>query len=166
MKLILIAALARNRVIGKDNALLWHLPQDMQHFKAQTLGHPVIMGRKTWDSLPERFRPLPGRRNIVLTRSPQWHAPGAEVAHSLPAALSLLGDAPQAFVIGGADIYAAALPSADELRLTEIAQDFEGDAYFPAWDASQFVETQRTPHHAGEPNHFDFAFVTYHRKKD
>ena len=115
LRLNLIYAQAANRVIGRNNQLPWHLPEDLAHFKRTTLGQPVIMGRKTWDSLPERFRPLPGRHNIVVTRQPQWQAPGATVAHQLGTALSAAGDVPRLFVIGGAELYAAALPLADEL---------------------------------------------------
>ncbi|MBC7995018.1 MAG: dihydrofolate reductase [Rhizobacter sp.] len=163
--LSLIAAVARNGVIGKNNTLLWRLPEDMQFLKRTTMGCPVIMGRKTWDSLPARFRPLPGRSNIVVTRSPDWQADGALATTSLQAALSQLANAPKAFVIGGAELYALALPLADELVLTEIDRDYEGDVHFPAWDREQFTEVSRETHHAGEPNHFDYAFVTYRRKR-
>lgn len=163
--LSLIAAVARNGVIGKDNTLLWRLPEDLQFLKRTTLGYPVIMGRKTWDSLPARVRPLPGRSNIVVTRNPDWQAEGALATTSLQAALSQLGDAPKAFVIGGAELYALALPLADELVLTEIDRDYEGHVHFPAWDRQQFTEVSRETHHAGEPNHFDYAFVTYRRKR-
>jgi dihydrofolate reductase len=161
--LSLIAAVARNGVIGKDNTLLWRLPEDLQFLKRTTLGFPVIMGRKTWDSLPARFRPLPGRENIVVTRNTQWQAEGAVVVHSLQAALAHVGNAPKAFVIGGAELYAAALPLASEMVLTEIDRDFDGDVHFPKWDRQQFREISREPHHAGEPNNFDYAFVTYRR---
>jgi dihydrofolate reductase len=170
MKVTLIAAVARNGVIGHANALLWKLPQDMAFFKRVTLGNPVIMGRKTWESIPPRFRPLQGRTNIVVTRQPGWHADGALVAHgfeqALEMALESVADNPQgvrAFVIGGAELYALALPHADELVLTEIDRDFEGDARFPEWSRKHFVETGRERQHADAPNDFDFAFVTYRR---
>ena len=170
MKVALIAAVARNGVIGNDNALLWKLPEDMAFFKRTTMGNPVIMGRKTWDSIPARFRPLPGRANIVLTRQKGWQADGALVAHdfeqALEMALESVASNPhglRAFVIGGAELYALALPHADELVLTEIDRDFEGDARFPAWEPNHFVETGRDRHHAGPPNDFDFAFVSYRR---
>jgi dihydrofolate reductase len=163
--LALIAAVARNGVIGKDNKLPWpHLPEDMRFFRQTTLGCPVIMGRKSWDSLPPRFRPLPGRINIVVTRNADWQSEGAIAVPSLQAALARLGDAPKAFVIGGAELYAAALPLADELILTEIDRDYEGDVHFPAWRREEFREVSRETHHSGEPNHFDYAFVTYQRK--
>ena len=131
MKVGIIYARARNGVIGKDNAIPWHLPEDLAHFKQTTLGAPVIMGRKTWDSLPPRFRPLPGRRNIVITRQPGWQAAGAERAATLEEALALCGDVPAAWVIGGAQIYQLALPLASTAVVTEIDADFEGDAYAP-----------------------------------
>ncbi len=161
-RITLVAAVARNGVIGKDNRLLWHLPEDMKHFRQLTMGAPVIMGRKTWDSLPERFRPLPGRRNIVLSRQPGWQAAGAEVAQSLEAALAAAADAPQVFVIGGGQAYAEAIAIADELVLTEIDHDFAGDAYFPPLRAS-FIETSRKTQLSAPPNTFEFSFVTYRR---
>ena len=124
----LIAAVDRQGGIGKNNQLLVRLPEDLRHFKRTTLGCPLIMGRKTWDSIG---RPLPGRRSIVLTRDPAWHAAGAEPAASLDAALALAGDAPKVFVMGGAEIYAQALPFAHELVLTEIDATFEADIFFP-----------------------------------
>ena len=162
--LSMIAAVARNGVIGYANTLLWRLPEDQRHFKRSTLGHPVIMGRKTWDSLPAAYRPLPGRRNIVVTRNAQWQAIGAEVAPSLETALERTADADKAFIIGGGELYAQGLAHADELLLTEIDRDFDGDVVFPKWDRDAFTELQREPHHAGPPNDFDYAFVTYRRK--
>lgn len=159
--LSLIAAVARNGAIGKDNALLWRLSEDLQFFKRTTMGRPVIMGRKTYDSIG---RPLPGRRNIVITRNPQWSAPGIESAPSLQAALALLDNTvDKAFVIGGAQIYAEALPLVQEIVLTEIDRDFEADAFFPPWDKTTFTEVAREAHHAPAPNDFDYAFVTYRR---
>jgi dihydrofolate reductase len=163
--LALIAALARNGVIGHGNRLLWHIPEDMRHFRQVTNGHPVIMGRRTWDSLPERFRPLPGRRNIVVSRDPRWSAPGAEAAASLEAALTPVRGSERVFVIGGAELYAAALPHADELLLTEIERDFDGDTCFPAFDRTLFHAVGRERHHAAPPNDFDFSFVTYRRSR-
>ncbi|MFY9512512.1 MAG: dihydrofolate reductase [Rubrivivax sp.] len=160
--LALIAAVARNGVIGHDNRLLWKLPEDMAHFRATTTGHPVIMGRKTWDSLPAKFRPLPGRRNIVVTRNAAWQAEGAEAVHTPQAALQRVPTG-RVFVIGGADLYAAALPLADELWLTELDADFDGDTQFPAWDRSAFVEVERRTQRAAPPNHFDLHFVRYVR---
>lgn len=159
----LIAAVSRNGVIGRGNALPWHLPEDLAHFKRTTLGAAVVMGRRTWESLPPRFRPLPGRRNVVLTRDAAWQAPGAERAGSLDEALTLLADQRKVFVIGGATLYAHALPRVDEVVLTEIDADFDGDAHFPPWDRSAFVEVTRESLPAEGERRFGLAFVTYHR---
>jgi dihydrofolate reductase len=162
--LALIAAVARNGVIGRADTLPWHLPEDLRHFRETTLGHAVIMGRRTWESLPPKVRPLPGRRNLVLTRQPGWQAAGAEAVPTLAAALALLQGQPRAFVIGGAGVYAAALPLADELVLTEIHRDFEGDVHFPPFDRAAFVEAERLPQQAVAPNGLAFDFVTYRRR--
>lgn len=132
----IIVAMGRTRAIGKDNALLWRIPDDLKRFKALTLGHPVIMGRKTWESLPERFRPLPGRTNIVVTRQDGYDAAGAVVAHSLEEARAAARAAgsDEIFIIGGAQLYAEALPTADRLYLTRVEDDTEGDAYFAAYE--------------------------------
>ena len=158
-RLTLIAAVARNGVIGNDNALPWRLPEDLKHFKELTLGHPIIMGRKTWASLG---RPLPGRRNIVISRDPDFKAPGGIVVASLAAALAASADASEAFVIGGAEIYALALPEAQCLRLTEIDRDFPGDTHFPGFDPAAWRETERKSHRAADG--LDYAFVTYQRQ--
>ena len=161
--LSLIAAVAANGAIGRDNDLLWHDSRDQKHFRATTLGCPVIMGRRTWDSLPERFRPLPGRRNIVITRNTTWQAPGAEVAHSLDEALALVAEAPKAFVMGGGELYTLALPLADELELTEVDATFEADTFFPAWPRTEFETVRREAHPPGPAGEPGFAFVTYRR---
>ncbi len=158
--LTLIAAVARNRVIGRGNELVWRSPEDMARFKATTQGHAVIMGRKTWESLPPRFRPLPGRRNIVVTRQAAYAAPGAEVAGSLPAALALAGGG-DAFVMGGGELYAQALPLADRLLLTEVDLAPEGDTRFPEVAAAEWRETSRERHVDAAGVAFDF--VTYQR---
>ena len=159
-RLNLIYARAANGVIGKDNALPWHLPEDMAHFKRTTLGCPVIMGRKTWESLPPRFRPLPGRLNIVVTRQPNWRAEGALAAHSLQEACALCSTASNAWVIGGAEVYAQALALAlvDTAVVTEINADFEGDAFAPKF-GSQWTEIARDPHTSAAG--LGFSFVTY-----
>ena len=141
--LSMIAAVARNRVIGKDNRLLWHLPEDMKHFREVTRGKPVSMGRKTWESLPEAFRPLPGRHNIVLSRAPDYTPPGAAVAGSLDEALRLAGPVKEVFIIGGEALYRQALPQAQRLYFTEIDQEFEGDAFFPEFKREEWVEVSR-----------------------
>ena len=157
-RIYLIAAVAKNGVIGARGKLPWHLPEDLRHFKKLTLGHPVIMGRRTWESLG---RPLPGRDNIVVTRTTGYEAPGASVAASLAAAIALCSGEPVAFVIGGAEIYAAALALADGLVLTEIQQDFEGDTHFPQWDRSAWRVSQKETHAAADGVRFDF--VLYER---
>lgn len=156
----LIYARAANGVIGVNNALPWHLPEDLAHFKRQTLGAPVVMGRKSWDSLPPRFRPLPGRTNIVVTRQADWQAEGAQRVGSLAEAFSLAGDVPELWVIGGAQIYAEAEPLAQRAVVTEIAQDFEGDAFAPTLGPA-WRETAREAHVSA--NGLPFAFVTYER---
>jgi len=163
LKLSLIAVVARNGVIGRGNELVCRLPEDQQHFRRVTMGCPVVMGRKTWESLPPRFRPLPGRRNIVVTRNPQWQAAGAEAAPSLAAALARVEAVPTVFVIGGGQLYREAIALADELVLTEIERDFDGDTIFPTWDRALFREVARERHHSGPPNDFDYAFATYRR---
>jgi len=164
VRISLLAAVASDGVIGLGGAIPWRIPEDMARFRERTTGHAVVMGRKTWDSLPERFRPLPGRRNVVVTRNPGWSAEGAERAGSLEDALHLVEGVPQVFVIGGAELFAAALPLADELLLTEIDADVEGDTFFPPWDRTTFAETSREKHvsETGTP----FAFVTYERRDD
>lgn len=157
-KLSIVVAMARNGAIGKGNGLLWKLPRDLQHFKQTTSGAPIIMGRKTWDSIG---RPLPGRRNIVVTRQQGWTAPGAEPADSLSSALAMAAEAATVFVIGGAQIYAEALPVVDEIVATEIDADFEADTFFPAWDRARFVESQRSD--PVEENGLTYRFVTYQR---
>jgi dihydrofolate reductase len=159
--MILIAAVAKNGVIGKDNALPWHLPEDLKHFKQLTTGQAVIMGRKTWESLPERFRPLPGRDNIVVTRNVGFNAPGATVAHTLKAAMQNVGAGKTAYIIGGAELYTHALPLAQRLELTEIDADINGDARFPAFDRSAWREVGRENGISAEG--LRYAFVTYER---
>ncbi|MCX8018126.1 MAG: dihydrofolate reductase [Rhodocyclaceae bacterium] len=159
--IVIIAAVARNGVIGKGNALPWHLPEDLQHFKALTSGHTVIMGRKTWESLPARFRPLPGRTNVVVTRNPAFVAPGATVVASLDEAVKV-GAGQTAYVIGGAELYAHALPRADRLELTEIDAEFEGDAHFPPFDRRQWREVKREA--ATSASGLAYAFVSYARR--
>jgi len=157
--LTLVVAYARNRVIGRDNALPWKLPGDLAHFKRTTLGHPIVMGRKTWESLG---RPLPGRRNIVISRDAAYAATGAEVVSSLPAALAACADVAQVCVIGGAQIYAAALPLADRIVATEVQADVQGDAWFPELPADEWREVARQ----GQPgeNGYEYDFVEYARQ--
>ncbi|ONI71428.1 diacylglycerol kinase [Kribbella sp. ALI-6-A] len=152
MSVVLIAALGRNRVIGRDNDLPWRIREDLAHFKQLTLGHTLVMGRKTYDSIG---RPLPGRRTVVITRQTEWSTPGVEVAHSLDDALKL-ADGNDVFVAGGGEIYRLALPSADRLELTEVDQSPAGDVTFPELDPTAWTETAREPHDG-------FSFVSYVR---
>jgi dihydrofolate reductase len=156
----LIFARAANGVIGRDNTIPWRLPEDMAHFKQTTMGCPVIMGRKTWDSLPPKFRPLPGRANIVITRQPGWADGGALRAGSLAEALTLTQDAPDVWVIGGAQIYEQALALAHRIEVTEIAQDFEGDAHAPAI-GPDWREASRQSHTSSTG--LGYSFVTWLR---
>jgi dihydrofolate reductase len=162
VRVSLVAAVARDGVIGRDNAIPWRIPEDARRFRALTMGHPVVMGRRTWDSLPGRVRPLPGRRNVVVSRNPDWRAEGAERAASLDDALRLLEGEPQVFVVGGAGLYAEALAVADELLVTEIDADVQGDVFFPDWDRTAFREESREPHVSEDG--VAFAFVTYARR--
>lgn len=162
MKLKLILARARNGVIGNNGQLPWHLPEDMAHFKRLTMGSPVIMGRKTWESLPLRFRPLPGRLNIVVTRQADWRAEGARLALGLLDAYALCPPDSTAWVIGGAELYAQALALADAAVVTEIEADFEGDAFFPLF-GPEWVETDRERHISSTG--LSFSFVTYFKNR-
>lgn len=160
MKLKMILARAANGVIGIDNRIPWHLPEDLAHFRRTTLGAPVIMGRRTWDSLPPRFRPLPGRINVVVTRQPQWQADGARIAHSLEQALAICAGYEVAWVMGGAELYRLAEPLADEAVITEIDQDFPGDAFAPDL-GPQWRELARERSVSSEG--LRYSFVTYRR---
>mgnify|MGYP002713172808 CR=1 FL=1 len=159
-QLVLIAAVARNGVIGRHNVLPWRLKADLARFRETTLGHPVLMGRKTWQSLG---RPLPGRRNLVVTRDPAYSAAGAEVFRDTEAALAATGDE-TVFVIGGAELYRQLIDRADRLMLTEVQADVTGDAYFPMFDRADFTESRRETHCADAHNEFAFHFVEYRRK--
>ena len=158
-RICLVAAVAANGIIGANGKMPWHLPEDLRHFRALTLGHPIIMGRRTWESIG---KPLPGRKNIVVTRSAGYEAPGASVASSLDVALALCAGEPVVFVIGGGELYREALPLAQGLVLTEIQRDYEGDTRFPDWDRAPWRETQRKPQTGAGGLRFDF--VLYERK--
>lgn len=155
-----IAAVARNGVIGIHNRLPWRLPEDLRRFRALTTGHAVVMGRKTWESLP---RALADRQNIVVTRSADYRAEGAEIVSSLPDALARATRPPPVFCIGGAALYHEALPLADALYITEIDRAFEGDTTFPQWERENWIEVAREAHRLDGPAGFDYAFVTYRR---
>ena len=159
-RLSLIAAMDRNRLIGRDNAMPWHLPADLAHFKATTLGKPIVMGRKTFESLG---RPLPGRDNIVLSRDPDFKANGIQRAPSLEQAVALAGDIPELMIIGGASLYQTTLPRADRLYLTFIETELAGDAWFPAWDPAEWRESRREPHPVDARNPYPYSFVQLDR---
>lgn len=166
MKLAVIVAAAENGVIGRNNALPWHLPEDLKYFRRVTMGKPIVMGRRTFESIG---RPLPGRSNIVVTRSRDWNAEGVKVVHSLDEALALAEDialidgASEVMVIGGADIYRAALPRADRLYFTEVHGEVEGDALLPAIDWSAWQELSRERFEASGANPYPYSFAVFER---
>lgn len=166
IELAVIVAAAENGIIGRNNALPWHLPEDLRYFKRTTMGKPIVMGRKTYESIG---RPLPGRTNIVITRSLGWGAEGVSVVHSLDEALSLAQDvaltegATELMVIGGAEIYDTALPLADRLYLTEVHANVEGDARLPQVDWTAWREVSRERHKASEDNPYDYSFAVFER---
>jgi dihydrofolate reductase len=162
-RVTLIVATDLRGVIGRDGGLPWHLPDDLRRFKALTLGKPIVMGRRTWDSIG---RPLPGRHNIVISRRPGLALDGATVVGSFPDALAAAGAVPEICVIGGAEVFRAALPVADTLELTLVEADVGGDTYFPPIDDADWIETARAPHAADERHAWPFAFVTLKRRQD
>lgn len=166
MKISLIAAHAQNHVIGKNNDLPWQLPDDMKYFMQTTRGHHCIMGRKNYDSIPDKFKPLPNRTNIVVTRQRGFHAPGCITVNTIDQGIALAraNGEPELFIIGGAEIYSATLAQADLLYLTEIHAIIEGDTYFPTFDKNEWKEVSRVPHAADERHAYSFDFVVYARK--
>ena len=160
MTITLIAAMARGRVIGRDNGLPWRLPDDMKFFMRSTLGRTVLMGRRTFESLPGG--PLKNRRNVVLTRRTDYRPAGCEVVHSLEEALTRYGDG-ELMVAGGAEVYELFLPHADRMLLTEVDAEVEGDAFFPEWDPAEWTLVESVPHPADERHAWPFAFNTYAR---
>lgn len=166
MKLALIWAMSRNRTIGRNNALPWHLPEDLKYFKRVTMGKPIIMGRKTWESIG---RPLPGRTNIVITKDSSYRAEGVRCVGSLDEAITLaenialIDGVDEAVIIGGAQIYALALPKAQRLYMTQVHAEVEGDAFFPQFDLTQWEERGREDHGASGPNPYDYSFVVLDR---
>jgi dihydrofolate reductase len=155
-----IAAVAKNGTIGIENRLPWRLPEDLKRFRALTIGHAVVMGRRTWESLP---RALPDRQNIVVTRSSGYRAEGVETASSLPDALAKAALPPPVFCIGGSALYRDALPLADTMYITEIDRAFAGDVTFPHWPRERWREVARERHRSADADPFDYAFVTYRR---
>ena len=158
----IIVAVASNGVIGDKNSLLWHIREDMVHFRTTTSGHPVIMGRKTYDSIG---RPLPKRTNVVITRDANLTIEGCSVVHSLEEAIEMFDSAEEVFVIGGAQIYAQALPFADRIYLTVVGKEYEGDTSFPAFDYAQWTELSKEDYARGEEYEYPFSFITLERKK-
>jgi dihydrofolate reductase len=167
MKLSLICAMAENRVIGRNNSLPWHLSEDLKYFKASTMGHCIIMGRKTWESIG---RPLPGRTSIVVSRNPDYQAEGAKVVQSLDEAIKLaesvaeIDGREEAFVIGGAGLYAAALPKAQRFHLTRVHAEVEGDTYLEEFDESQWREVKRTEYSHDDSNPYDYSICLLERE--
>ena len=162
----MIAAVAENRVIGKDNDLVWHLPNDMKYFVDKTRGRHVIMGRKNYESIPEKFRPLPNRPNIVLTRQPKFQANGCTVLADLDEALAMAESAGEheAFIIGGAQIYELGLDLAHRMYITEVHAQFDGDTHFPEFDKSVWKEISRDHHEKDDRHDYSFDFVIYQRQ--
>jgi len=157
----LIAAMAKNRAIGINNCMPWHLPADLRHFKALTVGKPIIMGRKTWESLPGL---LPDRPHIVVTKDLNYQAEGCRVVHSIDEALAAAGDIPEVMIVGGAAFYAAMLPQADRLYLTLVETTVEGDAFFPDYNPTEWQEIAHEKHAADEKNPFSYSFLTLERR--
>ncbi len=157
--LSVIAAMAGNRVIGIRNTLPWRLPEDLKHFKALTMGHHIVMGRKTYESIG---KPLPGRTTVIVTRDANYRMEGCLTANSLEAAVAICGDDPEIFFVGGAEMYAQVLPRADRLYLTEIQAEYEGDAWFPSFDLDRWQETERNKQRNAEG--LDYDFVVYQRR--
>jgi dihydrofolate reductase len=161
MRVSLIAAMAENRVIGVDNRLPWHLPEDLKHFRRLTTGHTVIMGRKNYESIG---KPLPQRRNIVVSRRPDFQATGCTVVHSIEEAMTVAGDEPEVFVIGGAEIYRQTMARADRLFLTLVHANVDGDTFFPELENGHWQETARERHEPDDRHRFAYSFITYERR--
>jgi dihydrofolate reductase len=158
--LTFIVAIAENNVIGKDNKLIWHLPADLKFFKQTTLGHPIVMGRKTFDSIG---KPLPGRRNIVLTRNRDFQHNGVEVYYSPEELMNHLSDKEEVFVIGGAEVFRLLYPYTQKMVITRVHQSFEGDIFFPEFDMTGWKKTWSEKHSSDEKNPFDYTFEIYER---
>ena len=162
MRRSLVVAVARNGVIGRDNHLPWKLPDDMAYFKRVTMGHPIVMGRRTWESIG---KPLPGRKNIVVTHNRDFSAPGCTVVHSLDEAWKAAGDADEVCVIGGTTLFEESLASADLIHLTEVEAEVEGDTFFPPFDRKDWVEHEVTRHPADARHEFPFRIVVLERRR-
>ncbi len=159
-----VVAMDNNRLIGRDNDLPWRLPDDMRWFREQTMGKPCVMGRKTYDSLPARSRPLPGRLNIVVTRNPDYEAPGAVVVHTIDDALRAAGDADEVIIVGGAELYRALLPRVDRLYLTHVHGAADGDVFFPPYDPAGWREVYRQEHPVDDRHPYAFTWLILERE--
>lgn len=166
MKISMIAAMGKNRVIGRNNDLPWHLPDDFAFFKEKTKNHHVLMGRKNFESLPHKFRPLPQRTNLILTRNTSFNPEGVFVFHEMTEAIDFAenNNEEELFIIGGGEIYKMGLEIADRIYLTEIDASFEGDTFFPEFNKNLWIETLRKPHSVDNNHQFAFDFVTYDKK--
>ena len=162
-RIAFVVAMDANRVIGRNNDLPWRLPDDMRWFREKTIGKPCIMGRKTYDSLPPRFRPLPGRLNIVVTHNPAYEAPGAVVVHSVEEALEAAGDVPEVIIVGGSALFRALIVDVDRLYLTRVHGAVEGDVYFPEFDPSDWHEVFREDHPADDYHPYSFTWLILDR---
>lgn len=162
-RLAYVVAMDDNRLIGRNNDLPWRLPDDMRWFREKTMGKPCIMGRKTYDSLPAKFRPLPGRLNIIVTRNPDYEAPGAVVANSVDDALQAAGEVEEIIIVGGADLFRRLLPVVDRLYLTRVHGAAEGDVFFPDYDAAQWREMYREEHLADDRHPYAFTWLILDR---
>jgi dihydrofolate reductase len=163
MKIAIIVATDNNRLIGKDNDLPWKLSADLQYFKRVTMGKPLIMGRKTHESIG---RPLPGRKNIIITGDEKLTAEGCVVVNSIDAALAECADVEEVMVMGGASLYEQFLPIANKLYLTRVDAELTGDTWFPEWQTEQWLEVEREDHQADEKNQFDYSFIVYEKLDD
>jgi len=165
MRISIIVAVSENNVIGKDNTLIWHLPADMKYFKEKTSGHCIITGRKNYESLPEKFRPLPNRTNIIITRQKEYDAPGAIVVSSLEMAIQKAKEIEtnEIFIIGGGEIFNQSLPMTDRIYLTKIHEHFQGDVYFPELNNDEWKEVDRQDHQIDEKNKYPYSFIVLNR---
>ena len=161
----MIVAVSKNNVIGKNNSLAWHLPDDMNYFSNMTQGHSVIMGRKNWESIPKRFRPLPNRKNIVITRNTDFNEDKCEVVNSLEDAIKVSrnNDDEEIFIIGGGEIYKLGFDFIDKLYITEIKANIDGDTFFPTWDKNKWKEVSRIKHLSDDKHIYEFDYVIYKR---
>jgi dihydrofolate reductase len=167
MKISIIVAVSENNAIGKNNDLLWRLPADVKFFKEKTMGHAIVTGRKNYESIPEKYRPLPGRTNIIITRNKNYPAPGAVIVHSLDEAIAkgrALNET-ELCVIGGGEIFREVLPQTDIIWYTRVHANFEADTFFPELNPAEWQEMWREEHSADEKHKYPFTFIKYERKK-